>query len=260
MKTNSNSFESLNDLVFENRNKEYGAYMIRKSYNDNLLFALFSAASFIGILAFAAFLFTKNTDKVPNIKGQLMLQDSVSIFVDITPPETPERKIEKVVKPKEITPKSDNLNLLASDDKKDVMIKGNDEVVINKNGKPDGVDSMPSTIGVNVETPHSTLPSDPLPFVDQMPEFNGNLFKYLRDNLQYPRIAAEYGTSGTVVLQFVIENDGSIGNLKILNPIGDGCTEEAIRVVKSMPRWKPGKNHGEPSRVLFNLPVKFTIK
>jgi len=259
METNDNSFENLNDLVFENRNKEYGAYMIRKSYNDNLLFALFSAASLIGIITLAAFLFTKNNNNGPNIQGQVALPDSVSIAVNLTPPETPETKIEKVIKPKVVIPKSDNLNLQASDDKKDVIEKGNVDVVINKNGKPEGVDSMPPTIGVNIETP-PTPPSDPMPFVDQMPEFNGNLFKYLKDNLQYPRSAIENGTSGTVVLQFVVENDGSIGNLKILNPIGDGCTEEAIRVVKSMPKWKPGKNHGEPSRVLFNLPVKFTIK
>jgi protein TonB len=92
-----------------------------------------------------------------------------------------------------------------------------------------------------------------------MPEFSG-LFKYLRDNLKYPRVAVENYTSGTVVLQFVVEKDGSIDNIKILNPVRDGCTEEAIRVVKSMPKWMPGKNHGEPVRVLFNLPVKFTIK
>ena len=259
METNSRSFDSFNELVFENRNKEYGAYMIRKSYNDNLLFALFSASSFIGIVAVVAFLCSKNNDNGPNLGGQLLLNDSISIFVDMTPMEKPEVKIEKVVTPKEFTPKSDNLNLTASDDKKDVIEKGNEDVVINKNGKPEGIDSMPATIGVKTEVP-TLAPEDPKAFVDQMPEFNGNLFKYLRDNLKYPRNAIENSTSGTVVLQFVVENDGSIGNLKILKPVEDGCTEEAVRVVKSMPKWKPGKNHGEPVRVLFNLPVKFTIK
>ncbi|MES2139159.1 MAG: energy transducer TonB [Bacteroidota bacterium] len=259
MDTNHTSSESFNDLIFENRNKEYGAYAIRRSYNDNLSKALFSSASLFGIIVFAAFLFTKNNDSGPDMKGQLPLLDSISIFVDMTPMEKPEVKTKKTV-PEKFVPKSDNLNLVASNDKKDVLEKGNEEVVIVKGGKSDGLDSIPTEIGVKIEPPAPALPVAPTAFADQMPEFSGNLFKYLRDNLKYPRVAVENYTSGTVVLQFVVEKDGSIDNIKILNPVSDGCTEEAIRVVKSMPKWMPGKNHGEPVRVLFNLPVRFTIK
>ncbi len=259
MNTNHTSSESFNDLIFENRNKEYGAYAIRRSYNDNLSKALFSSASLFGIIVFAAFLFTKNNDSGPDMKGQLPLLDSISIFVDVTPIEKPDVKIKKIDVPKEFTPKSDNLNLVASNDKKDVLEKGNEEVVIVKDGKSDGLDSIPAEIGVKVENPAPALSAVPTAFPDLLPEFSG-LFKYLRDNLKYPREAVENYTSGTVVLQFVVEKDGSIDNIKILNPVPDGCTEEAIRVVKSMPKWMPGKNHGEPVRVLFNLPVRFTIK
>jgi len=259
MDTNHTSSESFNDLIFENRNKEYGAYAIRKSYNDNLSKALFSSASLIGIIVFAAFLFTKNNDNEPDIQGQLPLPDSISIFVDMTPIEKPEVKIKKRDVSKEFVPKSDNLNLVASNDKKDVLEKGNEEAVIVKGGKSDGVDSIPVEIGVKIEDNTPILPAAPIAFADQMPEFSG-LFKYLRDNLKYPSVAIENYISGTVVLQFVVEKDGSIDNIKILNPVAGGCTEEAMRVVKSMPKWKPGKNHGEPVRVLFNLPVKFTIK
>lgn len=259
METNFTSVESFNDMVFENRNKEYGAYTIRKSYNDNLAFALFSAASFIGIIVLSAFLFTKNKNSGPDIKGQLIFQDSISVFVDMTPPQKPEEKIKKPA-PKEFTPKSDNLNLVASNDKKNVLEKGNEDLVIIKDGKTDGVDSLPPAIGINIPASPPALPSEPTIIADQMPEFDGNLFKFLKDNLTYPRRAVERLTSGTVVLQFVVEHDGTIGNIKILNPVGDGCTEEAMRVLKSMPKWKPGKNKGEPVRVLYNLPVKFSIK
>lgn len=259
MDTNQTSSESFNDLIFENRNKEYGAYAIRRSYNDNLSKALFSGTSLFGIIVFAAFLFTKNNDNGPDMNVKLPILDSISIFVDMTPIEKPDVKIKKNV-PKEFTPKSDNLSLMASNDKKDVLEKGNEEVVIVKGGKSDGLDSIPAEIGVKIENPTPALPIAPTAFADQMPEFSGNLFKYLRDNLKYPRVAVENYTSGTVVLQFVVEKDGSIDNIKILNPVPDGCTEEAMRVVKSMPKWMAGKNHGEPVRVLFNLPVKFTIK
>ena len=132
--------------------------------------------------------------------------------------------------------------------------------MIVKDGKSDGLDSIPAEIGVKVETIAPAVTLSPISFADQMPEFSGNIFKYLRDNLKYPKIAIENHTSGTVVLQFVVEKDGSIDNVKILNPVADGCTDEAIKAVRSMPKWNPGKNHGEPVRVLFNLPVKFSIK
>ncbi len=260
MDTTHTSVENFNDLVFENRNKKYGAYMIRKSYNDNLTFALFSSVTFFGTIAIVAFLFTKNNSDSPDIRGQVNFQDSISVFVDMTPIEKPDVKIEKEIPQKDIAPKSDNLNLVASDNKKDFIEKGNTDLVIIKDGKPDGLDSVPDVIGVKVEPIPPALPPDPKLIVTEMPEFNGNLFKYLRDNLQYPRIAVDNFTSGTVVLQFIVEFDGSIDNIKILHPVEDGCTEEAMRVVKSMPKWKPGKNHGEPVRVLYNLPVKFTIK
>jgi protein TonB len=86
------------------------------------------------------------------------------------------------------------------------------------------------------------------------------MYKFLRDNIHYPEIAKENFTEGIVALTFVIEKDGSIGNIEVLNKVGDGCTEEAIRVVKLMPNWKPGMNHGQPVRVQFNLPIRFRLK
>ena len=260
MKTNHATIENFNDLVFENRNKEYGAYAIRNSYNNNVSMALFIALLLSGTLALITFLFSKTNDTIPIAQGQVLVPD-VSILVDITPPQPkPEIKIEKIIPPKDITPKSENLTLVASDNKNDVIETTNKDAVITSKGKPDGTDSVVAKQDIIV-TPTVTPPINEAKIVaDQMPEFNGNLFQFLRDNLKYPDIARENYTSGTVVLQFIVEKDGAINDIKILKSIDDGCTEEAIRVVKSMPRWKPGKNHGEPVRVLFNLPVKFTIK
>lgn len=260
MKTNHATIESFNDLVFENRNKEYGAYVIRNSYNNNVSMALFIALLLSGTLALITFLFSKKNDNIPITQGQVLIPD-VSILVDITPPQSkPEIKIEKITPPKDITPKSENLTLVASDNKNDVIETTNKDAVITNKGKPDGTDSIIAKQDIIV-TPTITPPANEAKIVaDQMPEFNGNLFQFLRDNLKYPDIARENYTSGTVVLQFIVEKDGAIDEIKVLKGIADGCTEEAIRVVKSMPKWKPGKNHGEPVRVLFNLPVKFTIK
>jgi protein TonB len=99
--------------------------------------------------------------------------------------------------------------------------------------------------------------------VENMPEFPGGrsaLMKYLATNIKYPPYAKEAGIQGRVFINFVVETNGNITNVKVLRGIGGGCDEEAIRVVKSMPKWSPGMQRGKPVRVSFNLPVKFTLQ
>ncbi len=99
--------------------------------------------------------------------------------------------------------------------------------------------------------------------VESMPEFPGGmgaLMTYLAKNIKYPPLAKESGIQGKVFINFVVEPDGSISNVKVLRGIGGGCDEEAVRVVKNMPKWKPGMQRGKPVRVSFNLPVKFTLQ
>ena len=99
--------------------------------------------------------------------------------------------------------------------------------------------------------------------VESMPEFPGgqtSLFQYLQKNIEYPEIAKESGIQGRVFVTFVVEEDGSVTDVRVLRGIGGGCDEEAVRVVKSMPKWNPGKQRGKPVRVQFNLPVKFTLQ
>lgn len=99
--------------------------------------------------------------------------------------------------------------------------------------------------------------------VEKDPEFPGGmdaLYKYLAQNIKYPTIARENGITGRVYVTFVVERDGSIANPRVLRDIGGGCGAEAIRVVKSMPKWNPGKQSGKAVRVQFNLPVNFNLQ
>jgi len=99
--------------------------------------------------------------------------------------------------------------------------------------------------------------------VEQMPRFPGGqaaLMKYLATHIKYPELAKESGIQGRVFINFVVEPDGHIDHVKVLRGIGGGCDEEAVRVVKNMPKWIPGKQRGKPVRVSFNLPVKFTLE
>ena len=99
--------------------------------------------------------------------------------------------------------------------------------------------------------------------VEEQPSFPGGedkMFEYLYSNIKYPQVAKENNITGRVFLTFVVEKDGSIANAKILRDIGGGCGQEALRVVKNMPKWSPGKQRGKPVRVQFNLPVVFDLQ
>ncbi len=100
-------------------------------------------------------------------------------------------------------------------------------------------------------------------FVEEQAGFPGGeeaRMKYLRDHIKYPEMAKESGIQGTVYLKFVVEKDGSISKVTVLRGIGGGCDEEAVRVLKQMPKWKPAKQRGRPVRVWFNMPIKFTLQ
>lgn len=108
-------------------------------------------------------------------------------------------------------------------------------------------------------------PAEPEIFtiVEEMPSFPGGdqaLLEYMAKNTKYPPLARENGLQGIVVVTFVVDEKGNINNVQVLRGIGGGCDEEAIRVVKSMPAWKPGKQRGMPVRVQYNLPFRFTLR
>ena len=99
--------------------------------------------------------------------------------------------------------------------------------------------------------------------VEDMPEFPGGeqaMMKFVSENVQYPEEAKEKEISGRVLVGFIVEKDGSVNEVKIVRGIGGGCDEEAVRVVKAMPKWKPGKEKGKPVRVSYMMPFTFKLQ
>lgn len=130
--------------------------------------------------------------------------------------------------------------------------KANKIVTVEKKLKPVAVKLIPTE-----ET------EKPLLVVEQNPEFQGGydaMLKFLHDKLQYPSSAQETGIKGTVFVQFVVSKSGNISNVKILRGIGGGCDEEAINVVKQMPKWIPGRQNGQAVPVMFQIPIKFQLQ
>jgi protein TonB len=117
-----------------------------------------------------------------------------------------------------------------------------------------------------IEIPSFRKPEEPVEIIDepqiwveQMPEFNGNINKYLSEAINYPVIAVEIGLQGKVLCEFVVNKDGTIVDVKVVRGIDRSLDNEAMRVIKSMPAWKPGRMNGKAVRVKFTLPVNFRL-
>jgi len=97
---------------------------------------------------------------------------------------------------------------------------------------------------------------------EEQPSFPGGIvamMNFLANNIKYPKLAIEVGITGIVYVTFITEKDGSISNIQVIKEIGGGCDEEAVRVVRMMPKWNPGKQNGFPVRVKLTLPIKFSL-
>ncbi len=194
---------------------------------------------------------------MPDVLGNEPIVISEGTIIEIPKPLIEKPKINDV-KPLE-QPKIQSGQMLASNEKDKTVDTINDQLVISDKPNEKGSDSATTK---EIEIPNiikQIVPSTPVTYVDQMPEFE-NMQTYIKENLKYPEIAKENGTSGTVGISFVVELDGSLSDFKIVKGIGDGCEQEALRVVKTMKNWKPGKLRGVPQRVLLTLPVKFHLK
>lgn len=145
------------------------------------------------------------------------------------------------------------------------------EIVDNGEDVEDDFD-IEATVGQNEAIPEyfpieieeeDIVETPPIRVAEIMPEFPGGelkLLEFISKNIKYPQLARETGTQGRVYISFIVEPDGSISNVELLRGIGAGCDEEAMRVVKAMPKWSPGRQCGKAVRVVFNLPVNFKLQ
>jgi protein TonB len=247
--------ESLDELVFENRNKKYGAYVIRKEYARSLRIGIFATLSFVGALVLCSF--GIKSEEVINCNFEVPLVDTGIMIVLPPPPVDHPPVVEKPAG----GPKSTTPVLVAANEPVEPLPPAEQLVEGPVSPEPGpGTEPTEPLSGIS-EGPPAVAPAPTVEVVlapDEMPDVEGGVMKYLRKHLTYPEIAVQRKTTGTVYVSFVVEKDGSVGNINVLKGIGDGCEEEATRVIKKM-KWKPGKNHGIPVRVQFTLPVKFTI-
>ncbi len=255
------------DVVFTDRNKAYGAYELRQDNGRNTRTALI-----IGVIAFVIIL-SANTiinaiaGFIPKAKEKVKITNVV-----LQPPPPDVKKPPPPPPPEPPKPKVDQVKFPPPVVKPDVEVKEKpptiEELKVadpgqkNLKGDKDAAPTIDEPVGtadtkVTEEDPNKVFTS-----VEQVPEFPGGqdaFLKYLGNKIKYPAVARENNTQGRVIVQFVCERDGSLTDVHVVRDIGDGCGDEAVRVIKASPKWKPGIQNGRPVRVQYSVPVSFTL-
>ena len=266
------------DLVFEGRNQSYGAYQLRKSTGKRNLWALI-------IVALAAVLLYLGLQLQRMAEANKKVENTQAVeLAKLNTEKKKEAKVEKkeIIRqePEKVVEQvKSSVKFTAPIIKKDEEVKEEDEIKLDevqKSAKAVGaftVEGNDEVGGAVLKAKDDIAAPEPpkhvveetkiFTVVEQMPMYPGGdaaLMGYLRDNIHYPTVAAENGVQGRVVVGFVVERDGSITDVKVLRSVDPSLDREAMRVVKSMPRWTPGKQNGSAVRVKYQVPVTFRLQ
>jgi protein TonB len=258
------------ELIFESRHKAYGAYALRTQYDRTLIRAFVSTVFILLSLFLIPFVKQLFANNLPTIHIQGQNDSIVAHVIEITPMK---KKVVKHLKTK--SGKKNNqaqlytfMDTLDQVDTSEVL---SSELQVGPIGDSNSIDlpfidgnsEFGNTIVVQTKKKEEDLNILTVPPI--MPQFIGGetaLYDFLGNELKIPDEAIDEGVSARVTINFVVEKDGSISNIKILacNQKGYGFENEAIEVVSKMPSWKPGYQNGHPVRVYFNLPINFIVR
>ena len=271
------------DLVFEGKNKEFGAYELRttsvKRHNKAVIYTIIGAI----LVVAAVFGFMK----VQQIIAERTIADSAEqeeVLIDTSTEEEPEPEEQKVeIKQPEVLPE-EVLNTVKVTELKiveDEKVKSEDEIKSQDDLKQETTafgqkDNDKGTDDRNVtrELKNEVVVEEKKPVVEekkeeifksveQMPTFPGGdaaLMKYLSSHIQYPTMAQENNIQGKVIVQFVVTKTGAVGEVKVVSSVNKDIDREAVRVCKSLPKFVPGRQNGQPVSVWYTLPVTFKLQ
>lgn len=264
---------SWTDLVFEGRNQAYGAYVLRRDTGKRNVWSIvimLIIAAIIGAVVGAQ-----------AIIANAQQEEEISAEVNLSALAKQEAEVEKkapveIEKPEVVEQVKSSIKFVPPVIKKDNEVKEEEELksqddlsktetaigAFDVKGNTDDADAQVLKAVEEVAQPEPKPAEDKIfDVVEQAPTFKeGDVRSWLANHMQYPPVAAENGIEGTVVVGFVVERDGSISNVNVLRSPDPSLSKEAVRVVKSMPKWNPGMQNGSPVRVKYNVPVKFKLQ
>lgn len=259
------------DVIFYNRNKNYGGYQLRRTYADRMGKAV---GTLFGILAagvLTAMLYGPKADANAGIISCPMGPIELTKFteVNLTPPAPPEVKQPK---PEIVKVKTNAFTVPVVTKDPIEPTQQMSTITDLKTGEP-GIGNEAGNAGTGTGKigdgsgndkgnggPVVSLPEPPRKIAEIMPAYNGDMQQYLANNVRYPEQARNAGIEGRVIVEFVIDEEGRVTMVHVVRGIGGGCDEEALRVVSAMPKWTPGKQNGRAVKVFFSLAVKFVLQ
>lgn len=265
------------DLIFEGRNKSYGAYKLRKSTGRRNVVAII-VVLILSVLGFAGMAIKNIVDE--NAR-KVAIQQTVELSALNKPKEKPKVKQKKIeIEPEKVVERvKSSVKFTAPVIKKDEEVKPEDEMKtqdelmdsktaigsfdVKGNDDANGEVLKAKEVIAQPEPPKHEEENKVFDVVEQMPSFPGGpaaLMNYLNSNIHYPVVAQENGVQGRVVISFVVEKDGSITDVKVAKSVDPSLDKEAVRVIKGMPKWTPGKQNGSAVRVKYNFPVIFRLQ
>ena len=268
------------DMMFEHRNKEYGAYVLRRQTGRRNVISMIAV-----LLLFAAvmiFMIAKNAYEAYQKEHAVM--DQVTELSALTQQKKKEAKVERKEIPvrqeqQQVVEKvKSSVKFTAPVIKKDDEVKPEDELksqdeIMNSKVAVGALNVVGNDESGEVLKAKEVIATEPVKpkeeenkvfdVVEQMPSYPGGmgaLMQYLSSHIKYPVIAEENGIQGRVICTFVVERDGSITDVKIAKSVDPSLDKEAVRVVSTMPKWIPGKQNGSAVRVKYTLPVTFRLQ
>jgi protein TonB len=268
MKTNYQNTKML-DMIFEHRNKSYGAYALRNDYGNRISNALLITLSLVSFLCFGKFL----SDKMKGNKSMMM---GTVVTLDPIPEvhiEKPEIKIEQQQKPPQAqalnTIRDPEMNVVANNQVQDSM-PTNEQLSTAEAGLATNVND--NTIGVTdgrgteetfTVTPAATPVAEPVrTWAEIMPIYpggEGKLMDFVRKNTVYPDRERDLEIDGKALIKFVVNEDGSVSNVQVVKSDSPGFGKEGVRVAKLLAKFAPGMQQGKPVKVQFVLPFQFAL-
>jgi len=265
--------QNWNDIIFENKNKAYGAYELRQTSSKRHIIAM------LGCLLIAIFITLLPTliETVKNLRPAVSNIDESSVLADLQQVDEEVEKQDEIVEATEPPPPplKSTIQFIepeivsAEEIKEDQELKSQEELQESKiQISTQSIEGTDEEHGIDIAEleKQKVVAEDKqdkiFTVVEQNPEFPGGyaaMMKYLNENINYPTIASENGIKGRVTLQFVVNKEGIISQVKIVKGVDPSLDKEAVRVVESMPKWIPGKQNGKPVNVWFTLPVSFVL-
>jgi protein TonB len=260
------------ELLFSNRNKEYGAYVLRKSYTKHLIIAVILSVTIFSLLVSSPLCFKKEitvSKPLSYVDHGSFTFGNFKIIPSVEENPVPTGKVVK--EPTGNTVKFTKFVVVPNDQavtdgppSKEAFVNAAASTVTTTGNGGELDPNANYTVQEPVKEPVKEEPKAEAEFklVEEMPGYPGGqdaLYSAISANIIYPDIAWKAGIDGKVLLSFVIEKDGSVSNIRIEKGIGGGCDEEAVKAVSKLNKWNPGIQNGRPVRVRMVMPVFFRL-